>query len=216
MFQIEKTEFSAQIERFLEHTYKRAKEHNVSIIISPNSRIPYIENEAMMVSGYFIDRPKLELAVAAGKPFEEWLPILVHESCHMDQWIENTSVWKNVFVQGREAVDWIDLWLNGEENLPEPIENLIQRTREVELDCEQRSLRKIQEFGLPIDMETYAKRANSYVYYYNHLLKTRKWYPENNVPYENERIWSQAPSHCNNTGSTPKELEKAFLQEYPV
>lgn len=156
-----------------------------------------------------------ELAVAIGKPEEEWLGVFIHEACHMEQWIEQSPAWTNVFVKGREAVDWIDAWLEGKEGLPEPIEELVARARTVELDCERRVVEKIKEYGLPLDVEEYAQKANSYVYFYNHLLRTRQWYPAGCSPYENELVYGFAPTVLTLDGQTPPALAAAFERVYP-
>lgn len=206
----------AATQNYIEKVKQKAARHSVDIRLISQSRIPYGTCENLLVSGYFIDRPIRELAVGTEKPLPDWLGIFVHESCHMDQWIEQTSVWKEIIVDGREAVDWIDDWCNGKDDLPLPIEQLIARARNIEWDCERRAHAAIVEHNLPIDPHQYAQKANAYVYFYNHLLKTRAWNGPNNSPYEIERVWTHAPNHFNDTsGQTPQWLQRAFDQEYP-
>lgn len=203
-------------QHYIEHVTTTAARHGVNIRLTPQSRIPYGTCENLLVSGYFIDRPIRELAVGTDKPLKDWLGIFVHEACHMDQWIEQAAVWTDIIVQNREAVDWIDDWCNGSNDLPLPIEQLVDRARNVEWDCERRAHAAIVKYNLPIDPNEYAQKANAYVYFYNQLLCTRAWNGPHNSPYEIERVWRHAPDHFLDTsGQTPVCLQQAFDQEYP-
>ena len=52
---------------------------------------------------------------------------------------------------------------------------MIASVVEMELDCEKRSIAKIQENELPIDLEEYIKEANEYLLSYAICIKTGKW-----------------------------------------
>lgn len=206
---------NTSVKTYLNLIAARTETYGVKLVVSPDKRVPYACSPDMMVSGYFVDRPRVELAVAQGKPTDEWLSILVHEKCHMDQWIEQSSAWTEVFVNDKEAVDWIDLWIKGEDTLPLPIEDLIARARTVELDCEYRAVLDMRKHNLPLNIEEYIQKANSYVYYYNHMLKNRQWYGDV-APYEKVEVWSKAPKTLDrNLTETPVELAEAFEQYFP-
>lgn len=204
----------ASVAAFVADTRSRAENAGVSFVFSDRPQIPYPTSSDMAVSGYFIDRPRIELGVATGKPISDWLPILVHESSHMDQWLEQDRSWSEAFCEGRETVDFIDDWINGREDLPMSIEELVRRSRDVELDCERRSVAKIQAFSLPIDIADYIRRANAYVFFYDHILKTRAWYPAGNAPYEREDVYSCAPDRFPEAGGAPAELVRAYTRAY--
>lgn len=204
------------VQQYIQHVSATARQHDVKLNFIPQNRIPYSTCTGLLVSGYFVDRPHKELAVGTDKPLNEWLGILVHEACHMDQWIEQSKAWRDIIVQGREAVDWVDDWTKGRDDLPLPIEDLIDRARNVEWDCERRAHAAIIQYDLPIDPDQYAQKANAYVYFYNHLLKTRAWNGPHNSPYELQRVWTHAPNHFNDTtGQTPALLQSVFDTEYP-
>lgn len=207
---------SSQVRAFIEHTLRTAREHGVIFAFSADPQLPYPTSHEFKVSGYFIDRPRIELGVATGKPVSDWLPILVHESCHMDQWVEKATAWTEAFWDGRETVEYIDEWISGRDDLPLSIDELIRRSREVELDCERRAADKIRAFDLPIDAEDYTQRAISYVYFYNHMLKTRAWYESERAPYQLEEVWSAAPKQFTDEGDTPPALAAAFDAAYPA
>lgn len=116
-------------------------------------------------SGYFDDTAP-ELKMATGKPKEEWLPIFVHEYCHFLQWQdENFS---------DDHIDWdaIEEWTDGNKKMKrEAIVPLLYGARDVELDCEKRTLELIRRYNLPVCQEDYTKRANSYIMFYTFLAK---------------------------------------------
>ena len=129
-----------------------------------------------------------------------WLPILVHESCHMDQWYENCKEWKATMLSPDiDATIIIDYWLQGHVDL-----NKSQSTKvfdsviNMELDCEMRSVNKIIKYKLPIDITEYVKKANSYIYFYRVMQKERKWYNGSKKPYNLKNVWSEFPSHFDN------------------
>jgi hypothetical protein len=87
-------------------------------------------------------------------------------------------------------------------------------SRELELDNEKRSVRIIKKFGLDVDIDSYIKKANAYIYFYNRLLATRKWATPNNSPYGNQKIIEKMPRYFKADYSiTPKRIEKVFIQE---
>lgn len=126
------------------------------------------------------------LATAIGKPLEQWLPIFIHETCHMDQWIENSPLWLT-------SNDYIvlDNWLSGISYPEDQIKTFIDKVIMLESDCEKRTIEKIKQFRLPIDTNYYAQRANAYLYFYQWVLKNRKWCKT--APYEIEDIINEMP-----------------------
>jgi hypothetical protein len=106
----------------------------------------------------------------------------------------------------------VDAWLEGEE-VPN-IKKHLAVSRELELDNEKRSVRIIKKFGLDVDIDSYIKKANAYIYFYNRLLATRKWATPNNSPYSNQKIIEKMPRYFKTDYSiTPKRIEKVFIQE---
>lgn len=159
----------------------------------PNTnKVSYPGFEDMKVSGFFDDNPRPILACAIGKPDEQWAQILIHESCHMDQWIQGSEFWKKIR-SGKIYSDLVmDKWLSGKEFDVEVVEDSIRNMLALELDCEKRSAQKILKMNLPIDVEKYIKGANSYLYFYPIMLKTRKWCDV--APYEVDEIMDMMPS----------------------
>lgn len=202
--------------KFMQRVQQRAQDHGVKVVFSKEARVPYMDDPGMLVSGYFIDRPRQELAVAMDKPQEQWLGVLVHESCHMDQWIEQAPCWTEVFMpDGREAVDWLNDWTAGSMELSsEDLADVVRRCREVELDCERRAVACIKEFGLPLPIESYIRKANAYVFFYDFIATSRQWYPADCAPYEVEDVHSHAPSHFTRDEQELSPLRQAYHRVY--
>lgn len=209
------------IQDFISFVTENLKNWGVKTEMSPERQV-YTGNDGtgFACSGFFSELPELKLAVAMGKPEKEWLSILAHEYSHATQWKEQSPYWTNLFKdwgQGKEeATEALDRWLQGEEWGEEKIAEVIACVRDVERDCEERTVKLIHAFNLPIDAEEYTQKANAYVYFYNWLGKTRQWYEAGLAPYEIEDIWRSAPKSFSYSAETPKELEEAFQRNYAL
>lgn len=180
-----------EVSTFVFDVIESAKENKVKIILDPN-KVDFGDGE---VSGLF-DSDALELTVNTNKPVSEWLPILVHESCHMDQHAEDAPAWIGLDIKGHDACTLLDMWLSHIIDLnPSQLEDVTNRVLEMELDCEKRSLEKIKRYKLPIDLKEYVKKANAYIYFYRALMRTRKWTNKEKSPYSVESVWTQMPSY---------------------
>lgn len=155
-------------------------------------------------SGFFADEhsggPKL--AYAMGKPFEDWFSVLAHEYNHMLQWFEKSPFWAPI----QESDKYLWPWLAGKiELVPERAEKYSMDNLRVELDCERRTIVMVKELDLPIDLPSYIKKANSYVYYYHMVLKHRKWYEVGREPYSVPEIVSAMPDKLDGDYETISE-----------
>lgn len=206
---------SPTVEKFCESVAAKAKSHGVDFLLSPDSHIPY-PSTGDLVNGYMNEFPKPQLAVATGKEIERWLPILVHESSHLDQFLEGDSSWKDSYVPGTtiETVEILTLWFERKVELsPEQLHEYIWRSRNVELDCEQRTAAKMVEFNLPINVTEYTQKANGYIFFYTAMKETRSWYLPGKEPYNQPEVWSLCP----NTFLSPDEYDvvpEALMSAY--
>lgn len=203
------------VERFRAHVEETAKKNGVSFILSQDSHIPYPTTKDL-VNGYMVEFPEKQLAVATGKPIELWLPILAHESSHMDQCLEKDLSWTESYIPGTiiETVDIIELWIEGKVELnPSQLNEYIRRSRNVELDCERRTVEKIKTFNLPIDIAEYTQKANSYIFFYTAMKDTKAWYLPGREPYNTKEVWSLCPSTFlfeEEYESVPEDLMQAY------
>lgn len=126
------------------------------------------------------------LSVGIKKDIKKWLPIFVHETSHMDQWLEKSPLWLNT-----QDYQLLNDWLQGKEYQPSVIDHLVKKMISLEVDCENRTIKKIKDYNLPIDIGYYAQRANAYLYFYQWLMKNRIWYKT--APYEINEILYYMP-----------------------
>lgn len=192
--------------RFINETKKKAAENGIKIVIQ-NSDLVYAPGESEGSAGYF-DSERKVLAVAKKGKTADWMGIFVHESCHMDQWIENNFMWEKLSL----GYDLFFRWLDGEEVSEEILSECVQDIIRLEKDCEQRSIKKIKQYELDIDLVVYRKKANSYLYGYLFFLEIREWIPK---VYLNSNIWKSAPSRFpKQYTKIPRKLYRALKQAY--
>ena len=141
----------------------------------------YVEADGIKCSGYF---DEVDLKVAAQK--EDWLDVLVHESCHLDQWLEKHPLWD----KADAGITTIEKWCSGTNYSEAKLIQSFKDTIELEWDCEKRTEKKIKKYKLNIDMVRYRKQVNSYLFSYWITKRDRKWYP---FPYNNPKIVRRMP-----------------------
>lgn len=185
-----------QEKELIRDIFLNARLNDVKFNLSNEEKIHYPNGSEFFVSGYFLgdeNENYPELGIAVGGKKEDWLPVLLHESCHMDQWVERSAVWALSYIGGKDIYDMLDEWINGKEFIQWEIDKIIKNCIEIELDCEKRVLDKIIKNKLSgINQYEYIQKANSYVMFYCAILKNRKWY--DNAPYKDENVWGEMPS----------------------
>lgn len=142
-------------------------------------------------NGYFDDgkvsgtnQPKLAVATN-----QQSLEVLVHEYCHMRQYLERAKVWQDL---GKSEIFWN--WLTGDDRYSEEqvIEGMIA-SYNVEVDCEKRSVEQHKKWGTGINLTEYIQKANAYTMFYFYVLDERKWYKSGREPYTLKEVWSKMP-----------------------
>jgi translation elongation factor EF-1beta len=178
-----------KVKVFIEDLKIYTKENNIKLILSPEKGVQFSEG-GILCNGYFDDITST-LACALGKDVSQWLVILLHESCHMDQWVEKVPEWtENV------GMDNIEKWLNGDDSVNmNNIDNEIRTSIIVEVDCEKRTVEKIKKYGLDsiINIDEYIQKSNAYVLFYLWMRKNRKWYTIGKEPYNIPDVVSVMP-----------------------
>jgi hypothetical protein len=140
-----------------------------------------VNADNIITSGYFDDA---SLVVAGGK--RDWVDVLAHESCHMDQFLEKDLI----YMTSDNSLSAIDDWLAGKEFSNT---NLIQKFIDVivmELDCEKRTVKKLKKYKIYPNMENYIKQVNAYLFGYWATFRDRVWCP---FPYNNKKIVNKMP-----------------------
>jgi len=138
------------------------------------------------------DYTEYALSFAGGGSPLVWFPVLVHEFCHMQQWLDNDPTW----VKSEKATETFWDWIEGTEELSlGEIRKQGLLLLDVELDCDRRAHSMIKELSLPIDPDWYAKQANAYVFFYHMVMKHRRWYKIGQEPYNVKKIINIMPIH---------------------
>jgi hypothetical protein len=152
-----------------------------------NFRLEYksqVDEENMPCSGYF-DENSLVVATKK-KKMEDWLDVLVHESCHLDQFLAGSKVW----TPDSDALNIVEDWIHGKNIKNKKLIKGFRNAIALELDCEKRSIKKIKKYKLPIDSKKYIQKANAYLFSYLYAYVKKAWYPK---PYENPKIYLNMP-----------------------
>lgn len=173
----------------------------------------HVNIDNVRCAGYFCDATP-ELVVACYRKMDDWLPVMVHETCHRDQAVQNTKVWTRK-IDGHDPLTFLHQWLDHVIELtPDQLRKVVDAVLQIELDCERRAARKIKRNNLPIDVTEYIQKANAYVYFYLSLEITRKWYAKNCAPFHLAHVWQEMPTHFDNDYNViPPKLKKLILNE---
>ncbi len=202
------------VERFLFELAMQCMQDGVQLRLVDTLYVRH-PRSGILMNGCYVESPR-QLVVATGKAVEEWLPIVVHESAHMDQHSERSRLFFDLVVPpwNKNASELLlDAVRNPKWYTEEDVQDFLQRIVHAELDAEQRAAQKIDVNNLPLDRSEYVRRANAYLWAHAMLLETKRWYPEGSEPYQTEAVWSLCPDHFENDYFTvPNDYRTAYLE----
>lgn len=196
------------IENFVSEERKKGITSNVFFDLEYSEKVFYGN---IKCNGFFESQYNYQgkngpyLCVAIKKSLNKWLPIFIHETCHMDQWLENSPLWLT-----SKDFALLDNWLEGKEYPIKEIIEFIHKVILVEADCERRTIEKIKKYNLPIDTKYYAQRANAYLYYYQWLVANRLLYKT--APYEVPEIIGFMPEEIKSDDEYLKPLSTGMMK----
>jgi hypothetical protein len=173
--------------RFLADTMGVCQKNGIKLKLSGGR---YVRMYTGNCTGYFDEE---NLAVALNNPISLWLGILVHESCHLDQYLNGTQVWDGIDKHLNRVESWVTTRKRFCGN--ERAEESLRRVLKMELDCERRAVKKIQKYDLPLSVDSYCRGANAYLFSYPASLRWRKWFPQ---PYKNKTLLAKMPNYLLN------------------
>lgn len=176
----------------LENMLPALSDRKIKLIIEWNSNTVKTK-EGTECSGFFDDSAK-QLAFAVGDlPTHVWLGTALHEFCHFEQWSENSREWRQ-YTKAFTGGVYYSNWLNGDKVNPKTVLKQLKASAAIELDCEARTLNKIEEkFSSIIDAGEYSQKANAYVAFYKQVYINRKWYGSGVAPYTLKSIYEKMP-----------------------
>ena len=145
---------------------------------------PQVDVKNIPCSGYFDEE---SLVVGVGKKnTSDWLDVLVHESCHLDQFLEKSKYW----YKDEVALHIVEGYTKGKTYPISKLNKAFINTISMEIDCEKRTVRKMKKYKIPFSVDLYIQKANSYLFGYGITHKTKKW-PK--APYESPSIYKKMP-----------------------
>lgn len=199
------------VRAWVEFEIMASNANDISVHLRRNKQV---RMDGVMVSGFFCSHTD-RLFVAGLSP--DWVPIMVHETCHRDQYTEQVKLWNQTIQINKEDHDPLTLmheWLEGKRELGiRKLREVLLGSMNLELDCERRAAKKIDEFYLPINLKEYIQKANAYVYFYLALQHTRQWYPKGKAPFTLPEVWTKMPTDFDNDYTRlPKRIKDLILK----
>ena len=136
-------------------------------------------------SGFFDEKA---LVVATNKKNKiDWTGTVIHESCHLDQYLEKSPV----YTKGDIGLHVVEDWITGKQKDKKKAMKAFMDTVYMELDCEIRSVKKFKRYKIKFNEKEYIRQANAYLYSYVYGFLNKKWFP---TPYEKKSIVKNMPS----------------------
>lgn len=179
---MKKTHYPENVQTFLDTVASDAKKHDINIKLTKGRSVRlYPKGKA---GGYF---DECDIVVASNMPYQKWLPVFVHEACHMYQMIEGS---RYLTPDLDDNIAKFDRYLSGTNvrNMEQVMDTIVM----MEADCERRSMKKIIEYNLPINLDVYGKKANAYLLSHKALLHYRSWYKLS--PSWSPYVWKYLPT----------------------
>lgn len=173
---------------------KECKEKGVKFYVSRSESIPFYGTaDALRVNGFFnegrvgdTDEFSPILAISNNK---NSLDTLIHEYCHMQQFLEWTPEW-NALTNN----DYLWTWLDGDNSIDESlIDNSMLAYYAIEVDCERRAVEQHKIWNTGINIEEYIQKANAYTMFYFYVREHRVWYATGREPYTVKDVWQHMP-----------------------
>lgn len=166
------------------------KKYNVEFYYGRGKTVLF--NDSVKSNGYFTDgndgeghQPRLAIANGPNK-----LDVLIHEYCHMQQYLEQSPEWVALIDNGQ-----IWEWLGGEDGFTEQeLDESFKASYNIELDCERRSIAQHREWQTGLNEAEYIQKANAYTMFYIFMRENRLWYKSGKEPYALREVWSKMPS----------------------
>lgn len=200
----------ADVREWVEFEIMASNANDIAVHLRRNKQV---RMDGVMVSGFFCSHTD-RLFVAGLSP--DWVPIMVHETCHRDQYTEQIKIWNDTISLNGEEHDPLTLmheWLERKRELGErKLREVLRGAMILELDCERRAAKKIDQFYLPINLKEYIQKANAYVYFYLAMQHVRRWYPKGKAPFTLPAVWTKMPTDFDNDYSKlPKRIKDLIL-----
>lgn len=198
---------------FIAEVVAACAEQGVTLLLSAEKEVKEPTDD-LGCSGFFVTNPQRMFAVAMKKPVAEWLPVLIHEFGHMEQWMEDPDQ----FEADDKPIKLFFEWLEHKAELEDgEVRRLANLALSYELDCERRTAWRLHEDpGFGLDYSDYIKRANSYLYLYPMIARHRRWCDQS-PPYKVPELVAVMPDkfigECEDYWNVPEEAQRLILDK---
>jgi len=161
---------------FVKHIRKHLEEYGFSLVFGTGRRVNV---GGARCEGYFnYGKTKKERRIVVARKSQTWLYVLAHEYCHFLQWLEYPTWYSNKFDISQDIVNNVSVGFINKKWSKKQIRNAFLLVAYNERDCERRTVKLLQKWGIPFNKDIYIKKANLYVYLHHmwmnsHSLKTK-------------------------------------------
>lgn len=191
--------------RMLKDIRFKAKKNNIKLLFTTDKIITPKGDVSSI--GYFDDKRRV-LAVSNFRDLNVFIPILAHESSHLDQFLEDTFLWDKC----SPGYNLFFNWLNGDDLDMHRVKESVHDIIRLERDCELRAINKLKSYKIKFDIKRYIKTMNAYLYGYLFFMEKRSWIPG---IYLKDYITKASPSKIHDSyEEIPVNLRKAFDKAY--
>lgn len=171
---------------YLDMRISQASEVGIEVKLLPQRYV--IESNAKWTGLFDAEEKSVELARKS--PY--FWPVMIHEFCHMDQWIEKTP--EEQAYNKCKLLERFDDFFQGKTNFTLEQQLIAMNVmRALEFDCEKRVVNQITTYDLPIDIPTYIQQANAYMYYHAVMFMLRRLHVKKS-PSRHKAIYSTMPT----------------------
>ena len=163
---------------------KECKKNKVKLDIRD---VSYVKINSSKCSGYFQSEKNDLKIVVAKKGIDEkhYRSTLLHEYCHLTQYLDNCKIWK----KSQDSIIALHEWLGGKEFNKKDIKKHISNCRDLELNNDKRAVKFLDKYNIGISKKEYTKIANAHILSYNWLLEKRDW-AKSGVSVNNDKLLS--------------------------
>jgi len=209
---VDLTSLPENVLEFVQSVLKTCEENNIPVKM-PNAKTVQYAVDGVSCAGFFDDDP-VQFGTACKGSYKKWLPVFVHESCHMDQWLEKSPFWTNK-IPGHDVNPTVifDKWITNKLEIDDATRDaIIDYLVYLELDCERRSVEKIKKYNLPVDLDVYIRKSNAYAWSYRLVGETRNW--DHSASYSITEVWEAMPGHFDNDYSIIPDYIRSIMLEH--
>lgn len=199
--------------QFVKHIRSHLSEYGFKLIFGRGKRVNIYKARC---EGYFLlPKNKKDREIRVAKGGETWLFVLAHEYCHFLQWLDQSEVFSQKLNFAQEIANTICANEPNTKWTTRQIRWAFKMVANNERDCERKTVKLLEAWGIPFNRDMYIKKANLYVYLHHFWMEHQSAKSVFNV-YKSNRILNVVPttfkakSHLVVPKTIDTELRRAF------